>query len=243
MPVTLSELAIHLPASIPLFEHYGLDYYRNGKETLRTACAQKGLSFEEIDTKLSRLAEAPGVPYSVTLEDMSADRLIDFINGGYHANEELLLTNIAAQIGWLLAGDSSSAAALSGLAGAFSVLRTQLLMHCKKEDELLFPLLRKLANRHRTERTTTSDADAVKQAIRLLREEHTQITELLEAVSETTNRYAVPADALQEYTRLMKDLQQFEQEMHMHLHIENNILFPRLLALASARQPNKTEEP
>lgn len=234
MPLTLSELAIHLPASIRLFEKYRLDYYRNGKQTLRAACDEKGLPFEIIDAELSALKETPGTPYAYTLEDMSTDRLIDFVNGRYHANEERLLASIGSGICRLSEDPACSVPLLPQLADDFAILRAQLLMHCKKENELLFPIMRKLANTHKTQRISPADVHAVRRSIHQLRDEHARIAELLTAVREASDRFSVPAGAPPDYAALMEDLELFEQDMHMHLHIENNVLFPRLLALVNS---------
>lgn len=231
--LTLKELAIHVPASIRLFEKYELDYYRNGGQTLRAACQEKGLSFEAVDAELSALQESV-IVYSFTLEDMSTERLVDFINGRYHANERCLLNGMQDDMNRLLADPAcSQRKLLKRIVPVFAQLRTQLLQHSDKEDEVLFPLMRRLSGQNRSKALKTSPGESrtLTHAIGLLRREHEMILGLLGDIKMAAHRFSVPANASPAYGTLMHDLQLFEQDMHMHLHIENNILFPRLLAL------------
>ncbi|HLP53604.1 MAG TPA: DUF542 domain-containing protein [Fluviicola sp.] len=232
--LTLKELAIHVPASIRLFEKYELDYYRNGGQTLRAACAGKGLSFEAVDNELSQLRESAKIVYSFTLEDMSTERLVDFINGRYHANEQALLNGMQEDMERLLADPACGQhERLESFVPLFVQLKAQLLLHSDEEDEVLFPLMRRLSEqrRNRMLKDTPGKSAKLKQAIAALSKEHEVIINLLEAVKTAARQFSVPADASPGYGALMHNLLLFEQDMHMHLHIENNILFPRLLAL------------
>ncbi|ASS50423.1 MAG: hypothetical protein A3D31_12715 [Candidatus Fluviicola riflensis] len=232
--LTLKELAIHVPASIRLFERYELDYYRNGGQTLREACKEKGLSFEAIDAELSELRESSMIIYSFTLEDMSTERLVDYINGRYHSNERCLLNGMQEDMNRLLSDPTCrQRARLENFAPLFARLRDHLLEHSDKEDEALFPLMRRLSGKYRNKapKTVHDESATLGPAIDSLRREHEAIISLLEEVKTAARHFSVPADASPEYGILMHNLLLFEQDMHMHLHIENNILFPRLLTL------------
>lgn len=232
--LTLKELAIHIPASIRLFEKYELNYYTNGEQTLRAACHDKGLSFEAIDAEMSELRESKLIVYSFTLEDMSTERLVDFINGRYHSNERCLLNGMQEDMQRMLADPTCPQRdRLEAFTPLFARLRAQLLDHSGKEDEALFPLMRRLSGQHRSKvlKTSPEESRRMEAAIHGLRREHEGIIGLLEEVKKAARQFSVPANASAEYGALMHNLLLFEQDMHMHLHIENNILFPRLLSL------------
>jgi len=229
MPLTLDELAIRIPASIQVFEKYGLDYYQKGTQTLREACESAGIPFREIDQELSHLQEE-----TLTLEDMSADRLIDYLNGRYHAGEKELLRSIHGSIRRLIKtceGDHKMRLLL--IEPLFRRLKIQLTAHCKKEDELFFPWMRKLTALHRNRalHTTPGTIGFIRNPVIMLESEHMETIDLLVAIKQAAGNFMISSDDPVGYSTLMNDLQTLESDLHMHLHIENNILFPRLLLL------------
>ena|SRR6218665_105433 len=234
MSVTLAELAIHIPDSIHLFERYDLDYYQNGKQTFKEACCEKGLPYAELDAELAYLQNRSG-KHSLTLEDLSIDRLIDFINGQFHANETEILNFIHNSILQLLAEKSCDAIHLKMLEEVeqkFAKLKKKLIMHCEKEDEILFPYIRKLLELRRDKTSLSPQTiSIIKNPIRILEAEHVQASQILADIKRTAGQFSIPADVPKEYVMLMQSLRKFEHDLHMHLHIENNILFPKLIAL------------
>ena len=236
MPLTLAELAIHIPASINLFEKYDLDYYQNGKQSFKEACKEKGLSHSEIDVELTRLQNEPKGTYPLTLEDMGIDRLIDFVNGQYHSNEAQVLSSIHDNIQQLLLDKNCEKPLLNLLEDIeikFKELMEKLIQHCKKEDEILFPYMRKLFELRRDKSVISSSQtiSLIKNPIRVLEAEHVQAANILSEIKKTANNFTAPSNAHSEYVTLMESLKEFEKDLHMHLHIENNILFPKLIAL------------
>lgn len=241
MSVTLAELAIHIPASMQLFEKYDLDYYQNGHQLFKEACTEKGLSFTEMDAELTVLQNSTQSP-SLTLEDMSLERLIDFINGQFHSNETQILYFIHSHIQKLLeeTSDQQSLVLLKEMDEKFRDLMQKLIKHCKREDELLFPYMRRL-NEWRKEKSKKYTSLAIKlieNPIKILEEEHVQAVKILAEIKKTANNFIIPANASANYKMLMKSLKEFETDLHMHLHIENNILFPKIKELEE--ELNKT---
>ncbi len=234
--MTLSELAIHMPISIQLFEKYNFGYYQNGEQTFKEACEKKGLVFTDIDEELNQLQSLSKGNGSLTLEDMSIDRLIDFINGQHHSNEEAVLDSIDASIKKLLLDANLESALRTILQMAnskFADFKIKLKKHCEKEDKILFPHMRKLYELRHDKTLTELNAKKYvsKNSIQLLENEHIEASALLRDIKDITGNFSVPEKAPVEYKTLMENLREFELEFHMHLHIENNILFPKVIAL------------
>lgn len=234
--MTLSDLAIHIPVSIELFEKYNFNYYQNGKQTFKEACEEKGLNYSLIDAELNQLQHNSKTNSMLTLEDMSVDRLIDFINGQHHSNEAEVLDFIEDSIKKLIANPQCSAdliLLLNEIDEYFHDLKDKLVKHCEKEDKILFPYMRKLYELRRDKLfTNTSQSNSfVKKPIQLLEAEHVQAATTLSKIKIITDNYSVPANAPKDYQKLMNNLKEFELEFHVHLHIENNILFPKVLEL------------
>ena len=236
MTLILSELAIHIPVSIQLFEKYDFNYYQNGNQTFKEACEEKGLIFSEIDAELSRLQLESKDNSSLTLEDMSIDRLIDFINGQYHSNETENLSLIQSNIQNLINDVSCEKPLLLLLINVenkFIELKEKLVQHCDKEDKILFPQMRKLVElrRDKSEIHPSKAISLIKKSIQVLESEHIDASNILSEIKKMTNKFAIPLNAPKHYKTLMENLKEFESDLHVYLHIENNILFPKIISL------------
>lgn len=234
MSLQLAELAIHIPAAILLFEKYELNYYQNGSQTLRDACTQKGLCFEDIDNELNKLQKNSKTHYLLALEDMDINRLIDFINGQHHDNEAEILSFIHNSLQKLIreATDSVPIERLIKVEGKFTELKEKLFKHCEKEDRILFPQLRKIVSLQNDKLPHLfNTVNEVKSLITLLEAEHRQATDILSNIRKDLDNYNVPENSSFEYSLLMKHLKEFESDLHIHLHIENNVLFPKFRVL------------
>jgi regulator of cell morphogenesis and NO signaling len=234
--MTLSELAIHIPISIELFEKYGFNYYENGKQTFKKACEEKGLVFTEIDAELNQLQLSLKTKTMLTLDDMSIDRLIDFINGQHHSNEEEVLNLMATSIKKTISDPSleeSLAFKLKTIDVKFSEFKETLMRHCEKEDKVLFPYMRKLYESRRDKALSNINFQKTfgKNPIQLLENEHSHSCSILSEIKYITQNFSASASAPEAYRLLMKNLKEFETDFHVHLHIENNILFPKVIAL------------
>lgn len=226
----LAELAIHIPECIPLFEKYGFDFYQNGDQTLKEACDEKGLHFAEIDEELNELQKHSNHPY--TIEDMDLELLINSINGQHHDNEAETLAAIHHAIQHLVAHSPDRPAhreVLRHIDKEFGELKEKLLSHCEKEDKLLFPQIRRLLVLQK-EKATLFQAAVSKTTslIKTLELEHTQSVGALRNIKSMLHHFETAPEVSQEYLKLMQDFKTFEADFHMHIHIENNVLFPKI---------------
>ncbi len=234
MTLQLSELAIHIPTSISLFEKYGFDYYQQGNQTLKEACDEKGLDFLEIDAELSNLQKKLDGE-NRTIEDMDISLLMDLINGQHHHNEAAILSFIHCQIQNLISDlptDAVHLERLSRIDKQFGELKENLLNHCEKEDKFLFPQLKKIINLQKDKSSFLSDAvSKVIQLIKILEIEHAHSVTTLSEIKCTLTNFDNPSEVSEEYTSLMNTLKEFEMDFHVHIHIENNVLFPKIREL------------
>ncbi len=235
MSLTLAELAIHVPAAIPLFEKYELDYFQNGQRTLEEVCGEKGLSYDDLDNEMSLLRKEANDIYPMALIDMDIERLIDFLNGQYHADEQQVLAGIHFQIRQLLDRVPSviSHTLLNELERKFFQLSEKLIQHCWKEDRILFPYMRKLASLRNNRQVSRNNAEVslIRNPVSILEDEHREALQLLSEIRKITRGFEAGPDSPEEYKKLMESFKEFEKDLHMHLHIENNILFPKITEL------------
>jgi regulator of cell morphogenesis and NO signaling len=243
MSLQLAELALHIPVSIPLFEKYGFDYYLNGKQTLRDACKEKGLLFENIESEITGIQKKTTEGYLLTLYDMDIGRLIDFINGQHHDSEAETLELIHSDMKELVSksNDKQHLLKLSELTNKFGYLKERLLCHCEKEDKLLFPLLKQIVvqRRDKQHQGLAEKLDQIRKIIAVLETEHIQAVNLVNEIKVFVNNFNVPAFEIPEYAKLMSALKEFEYDLHVHLHIENNVLFPKFNELCEELSKKK----
>lgn len=233
MSLTLAELAIHIPGSIELFEKYEFDFYQNGQQTLKEACKKNDLSHSKISAELNSLPK--NSTYHINMDEIGIERLIDFINIKYHSKEKEILSTIHFNIQSVLTeknNDKSFVHFIENIEEIFCDLMDNFIRHCNKEEEILFPHINKLLQLRAGKAKLTSNQVAVlKNPIQILVADHEKAVEIVSDIKKWTNRLNIPKNASAAYLVLIKSLKEFEKDFHMHLHLENNILFPKCIAL------------
>jgi regulator of cell morphogenesis and NO signaling len=227
---TVGELVAARPLLARLFETLNIDYCCGGKQTLAAACARRGL---EINTTIA-LLESAGAAYAtgpaeVDAAAMGLGQLADHIVSTHHAylKQELprlveMADRVAHKHGW-------RDARLPELAGTVRDLAEEMFSHMQKEEVVLFPLVRQI------EAGTTDGfhCGSIANPIRQMEAEHESAGSLTARLRLLTDGFTPNADACNTHRALLAGLAEFESDLHRHVHKENNILFPRTLALAA----------
>jgi len=206
---SLGEIAISLPGATAVFRRHKLDFCCGGAESLEGAARRKGLDPAPIAAELAQLAPQPGA-----LPD-SVEDLVALIVERYHAvhrRELPELRKLAARVEAVHAGHAEVPAGLAELLGR---LQGELESHMQKEEQVLFPLM--LAGGH----------PMITHPIAMMRHEHDTAGEDLSAVTALTHDMTPPDGACNSWRALYAGLAKFAEDLTEHVHIENNILFPR----------------
>lgn len=231
--MTVREIATAWPATIRVFQERGLDFCCGGDTSLATACAGKAL---DTDSLLTELLAAKSE--RVDLRDWSEaplSELIEHIQQRYHTPLRVELPRLAAML-YKVVGHHGERLpeTLPPLEEVFDRLRSELLHHMHTEDRLVFPAIAALEAGDmagaRSKLWTSID-----EPLRAMEEEHEAAGEALERIRELTDGYTPPADACPTFRGLYYGLAELECDMHVHVHLENNMLFPRAERLASER--------
>lgn len=223
---TVGELVARRPASARVLERHGLDYCCGGKRPLAQACAERGLPVAELLAEIDREeATAPAGPQA-DVSGATLSELIDDIVGSHHAFLRRELPRLTELIERTVAAHAGRHPDLCELQRVFLGLRTELELHMRKEEEVLFPMLRTI------EAASTRPAfhcGSLANPIRVMEDEHDRAGEALASMRRLTEGYAPPADACHTYRAALTGLAELEADLHRHIHKENNILFPRAL--------------
>ena len=220
----VADLVLEQPSRARVFERFGIDYCCGGKTALATACADRGL---EVDTVIAALdeplaAEADDVDWTgVPIADLCA-HIVDYHHGYLH--EELpplrLLVDKVAQAHGGVHPELLEVRAL------LHATADELEQHMAKEEQILFPACVALE-----QGVSSFPFGSVENPIRMMLHEHDEVAAGLAGLRAATNGYAPPVDACNSYRAMLERLAFLERDTHRHVHEENNILFPRTVAL------------
>jgi regulator of cell morphogenesis and NO signaling len=229
---TVRELAIENPAATRVFERLQIDYCCGGNRTLDDACRTAGVPLEGV---LRLLEEAAAVPAPAAGRDWLIAPLSDLaahIRETHHAYTRDALARIAQLLEKVCSVHGANHPELRGIQSTFTALRQELTMHMMKEEMMLFPYIVRmeeavLAN----EPVLPPPFGTVRNPVAMMMREHDGAGEDLREIRAASNGYTAPADGCITYQTLYRALAEFEADLHEHIHLENNILFPRALQM------------
>lgn len=214
-----------------VFERYGIDFCCGGRQSLGEACRAADANPEAVIRDLEAL---PGV---VDKEDgmatWSASSLIEYIESTHHAYVREAIPRIGAFLEKLVEVHGARHPELAFTAAAFQRLGAELTQHMRKEERVLFPFIRDLDEHLKSHLCSTlmSPFGSVENPIRMMEHEHREAGEELATIRELTGGFVTPADGCTTYRVCMSELEAFERDLHRHVHLENNVLFPKAVAL------------
>lgn len=232
---TVGRLAAEHPALRPVLESYGIDYCCGGKLDLATAAHSAGLSLEQLETILNEAQSRIEAQAAGERDWLKAPlhELIDHIEGRHHAYMRSALPRTEGLIRDVMrAHGALYGAMLTKLNRVFAGLRYEIESHLDKEEQVLFPYIRAMEDcRRRGEAVPPMHCGTVQNPIRQMELEHDSAGEALAEMRELTSHYRLPDGACEKFDELYRALQEIEADLHEHIHLENNILFPRAIEM------------
>lgn len=230
---TLRDLALAHPAAARILESYHLDYCCGGKQTLGEACLAAGLNADEVVAAVQR-AQCEGAS-EPRWDEASLTALMRFIVDTHHAFTRTELTRSEALLAKVIARHSDAHPELRNIGDCFGGLKAELGPHLLKEEQVLFPYIEALESHHRQETSLPSACfGTIDNPIRMMTMEHEVAGNLLKQIRTLANHFAPPADACPTYRALYQALEGLETDLMRHIHLENNVLFPRAHDLAGS---------
>lgn len=229
---TLAEIVTRDHRTAAVLEKYQLDFCCKGKRSLTQACKEKGLSPVLLDEELQRAITNTNTS-GISFHEMTLTALIDYIVINHHTFVRNTLPQIKLHLEKVAAKHGQRFPAMKEVFALFTKLDTELLQHLEKEELVLFPAIRKM-ELEVTANGIKPDKLIVSAAIHLMESEHDEAGSIMARISKLTNAYQAPAEACNTFRLSLNELKSFESDLHRHVHLENNILFPKAV-LQSAR--------
>jgi regulator of cell morphogenesis and NO signaling len=226
---TIGEIVATDFRAAAVFEQFGIDFCCGGRRPLDDACRTAKADPSDVVRALEALPAVTDAESDVTQWPLG--RLIDHIVSTHHAYVRSSMPVIARYLAKLIDVHGARHPELARVSAYFDHVSTDLGQHLLKEEHVLFPYVRDLAMTAAGGRHFRSPFGAVENPIRMMEREHREVADDLRIIRELTRGYVAPEDGCATYTVCLAELARFERDLHRHVHLENNVLFPRAIAL------------
>jgi regulator of cell morphogenesis and NO signaling len=233
MEKTVRELALEEPGAAGVFERLGIDYCCGGKQTLEQACRAAGMPINEVRGALEVAKHS--APASAKDDNWQAGPLSDLIShikNTHHKYTRDEITRLGPLFDKVCSVHGERHPELLKLRATFQGLAQELTTHMMKEEMILFPYMERMEESViQNEAILPPPFGTVRNPVAMMEHEHDSAGNALRALRASSNSYTAPTDACVSYQTLYKTLAEFEADLHQHIHLENNILFPRAIAM------------
>ena len=227
---TLADVVTEEPGAARVLEGFGLDYCCGGRRTLADACRREGVDPNRVLDALGDLAPGPEPDWA----QMAPEELVDHLETTHHAYLDAELPRLHALVDKVTGVHGGRHAELADVRAAFVALRDDLEPHLRKEESVLFPMIRELAT---ATEPPSFHCGTLANPISVMLAEHDRAGELLATLRRMTDGYQPPADGCASYRALYAGLAELEADLHLHIHKENNLLFPAVVILEQRWAP------
>lgn len=213
-----------------VFKKFGIDFCCNGSKTIEEACLNKNLNQDEVISALENLQQQQ--KQTTDYNAWALDFLANYIENTHHkyvAEKTPILQELLDKL-CKVHGDHHPE--LFEVTDLFNQAAKDMAAHMKKEELILFPFIKNMVKA----KTTGSEMrqprfGSVENPVDMMTHDHTQQGEIFDKIKALTNHYTTPADGCNTYQVTFKMLEEFEDDLHTHIHLENNILFPKAVQM------------
>jgi regulator of cell morphogenesis and NO signaling len=229
---TVRDIAAEYPSTVRVFEKAGIDYCCGGARSLQEACDSGNLDVEEL---LARLQQAEAEALPADLRDWKAAKLSEVITQIVERHHEYVRSEsprIQALITKVISRHGDTQPHLDEVRKRFETLSHDMSTHMMKEEQVLFPYIARMEQAVSAGKPIPPPFfGTVQNPVRAMMNEHDDAGVLTKEIRDLTSGYTPPASACPTYRAMLTSLSDFEQDLHRHVHLENNILFPRAVKL------------
>jgi regulator of cell morphogenesis and NO signaling len=223
--LTVGEIVANDFRTATIFKNNGIDFCCGGKQSIAYACQQKGVDIVALTSQIQELDIMPLSP-SQNFNEWTLGFLSDYIVNTHHKYVIKTLPELMFYTQKIADVHGDHHPELLEIASVFSQINTELLQHMKNEEEVLFPAIKKAeTNQYPKVRALIASE------IERMSGEHDFAGGAMDSINVISKQYLLPEDACNTYRVAFQMLEQFEDDLHVHVHLENNILYPKALKL------------
>ena len=234
---TVREVGVENPAATRVFEKFGIDYCCGGSQPLDQACGKAGVPVDEVLDALEMEEESARA--AKPFHDWQNERLsalIAHIRNTHHKFTRAETVRLNALLQKVCSVHGKNHSELHGIRETFGWLSQELTTHLMKEEMVLFPYIERMEESViQSEPVLPAPFGSVQNPVAMMEHDHDSVGAAFRSIRKASNNFAPPADACISYVTLYSALAAFEADLHQHIHLENNILFPRAIAMEKSR--------
>lgn len=214
-----------------VFKKHKIDFCCRGNRTLEEVCNKKGLNLESLTHELQNALHS-NTQGGINFNSWPLDLLADYVEKTHHRYVEEKSVILLQFLDKLCKVHGGNHPELFEINEIFTTVAQGMASHMKKEELILFPFIKKMVNAESgNEALPSSNFGTVENPIEMMEHEHTEEGDRMLRITALSNDYQPPADACNTYKVAFAMLEEFEQDLHKHIHLENNILFPKAIEL------------
>lgn len=227
----IGELVAQDYRTASVFKKYGIDFCCQGNRTVNEACSAKKIDEQAVVSDLNAVAQSQ-TESATDYKSWPLDLLADYIEKKHHRYVEEKTQEIKPYLAKICSVHGDRHPELLEISEHFNVTAGELAAHMKKEEFILFPFVRKMAKaKQEKSELSAPQFGTVQNPIHMMMEEHANEGERFRKIEDLSNNYTPPQDACNTYRVTYALLKEFEQDLHLHIHLENNILFPKAIEI------------
>jgi len=222
---TVGEIVADNYRAARVFEKYAIDFCCGGNVPLTVVCAKKGIELAKIKEELEDVKSEP-VQQSQKYASWEVPLLADYIIHAHHSYIKENIKEIAAYTHKIAEVHGENHPEVIRIAGIFDKIASDMATHLSEEEEVFFPAIKRADATKRAGMTPeTEDIKKIKSALGKLSHEHMEIGDAMHEIRHLAHEYAIPGDVCNTFAVTYRKLKEFEDDLHKHVHLENNILF------------------
>ncbi len=229
---TVGQIAAKDLRKAEVFKKYGIDFCCGGKKTVREACAEKGIDATIVEQELQQPVQ--NVTKSTqNFDEWNLDFLADYIVNTHHNYVRKYLPEIFGYAAKVAQVHGDKHPELIPINDLVKSIHKELSEHLVEEENTVFPAIKEFVKASNA--SALPERSALQSILQKMENEHEQVGKHLESIRQLSNNYAIPQDACSSYQLLFKMLDEFEADLFVHIHLENNILFAKARDLVASK--------
>lgn len=229
----VTDLVIRDYRMADVFRQYGIDFCCGGKQSLDVVCSNKGLAVEAVLDDLQKATVNRSSGAAIAFDEWEIDFLVDYILNVHHRYLKKALPDVNEYVLRFLAGHQKKFPELAEMGTTLNRLMKEIPPHMQLEEEIIFPYIKQIYHAwHRKESYGSLLVRTLRKPVEgMMKKEHESVSSHLHKLRGLTNNYTAPVNACVTHQVAFAKLNELDSDLVLHIHLENNILFPKALAM------------
>lgn len=234
---TLAQIvnANHQAANV--FEKYALDFCCKGKRTLQQACMESEIKIDELISELESTEQGNSCSVVINYDKLSLSQLAEYVIMTHHSFVKKEMPAILGYLQKVASKHGGHHPEMIKVLALFTAVKEEMEHHMQKEELILFPRIKEIEKQLSEGKEILINNTYLLSPISMMEQEHDHAGSMLSEIRHLTNDYNPPEDACTTYRLSYASLKAFEMDLHQHVHLENNILFPKALQMFETTNP------